>query len=91
VWTRYSVGGEVISTGRVKEAGSGFVVPERVTFGVVLLQKAGAGSGSVDGGDACHTQRSSGTRGSDWRYRRAHVQAQEGWDDVSIYTNKTRR
>jgi hypothetical protein len=36
---------EIVSTGRVKQAGSGFVVPERVAFGVVLLQKAGAGSG----------------------------------------------
>jgi hypothetical protein len=39
--------GEVLSTGRVKQPGSGFVVPERVAFGVVLLQKAGAGSGQA--------------------------------------------
>jgi hypothetical protein len=37
--------GEVLSTGRVKQPGSGFVVPERVAFGVVLLPKASAGSG----------------------------------------------
>jgi hypothetical protein len=79
--------GEVVSMERVKQAGNGFVVPERVTFGVVLLQKAGAAVGSVNGHDA---RRSSRTRGSDWRYGRVCKHGKTG-DDVSIYTSKTRR
>jgi hypothetical protein len=40
---RCTAHGVVVGAGRIEQAGSGFAVTGRIVFGVVLVQKAGAG------------------------------------------------
>jgi hypothetical protein len=77
VWAWYSIRGEVVSAGCVKQAAGGLAVIERIACDV------GASDSSVNGRD----RRSGEAERTDGHHGRVRMRRRAG-DDVSIYTSK---
>jgi hypothetical protein len=88
----YRACGEVVGAGRIKHAGNGFAVTERIAFRVVQLQKANLGSGQCSESQ-CMSYTALRPGGKEQRayWRRRYERGGMTEDDVSVYTTKRKQ
>jgi hypothetical protein len=88
----YRACGEVIGAGRIKHAGNGFVVTERIAFRVVQLQKVSPGGGECRESQCMsYTALRPGGKEQQAYRRRRYERGGMTEDDVSICTTKRKQ